>query len=76
MELGKSKLNDNAIFLASCLNKSVSHEIDWLDVYESEVIVDMLLGLEGVMGSIDGILVKVRRPYKTPDHSCWFNMRK
>lgn len=45
-------------------------------MYESEVIGDILLGLEGVMGNIDGILVKIRRPYKTLDHSCWFNKSK
>lgn len=75
-QLGKSKLNDNVIFVASCLNEAISHEIDWLDVYEREVRGDMLPGVEGVMGNINDTLVKIRRPYKTLDHSCWFNMRK
>lgn len=34
----------------------------------------MLPGLEGVIGNMD--LVKIRMLYKNPDHSRWFNGRK
>lgn len=37
---------------------------------------EMLLGLEGAIGNIDDTLVKIRRPFKDPSHSQWFNKRK
>ena len=36
----------------------------------------MLLGLEGVIGHVDGTLIKIYKPYKDVNHSSWFHGRK
>lgn len=38
----KSVLNDDAIFVASCINKAVIHEIEWLNFIEKEELVEVL----------------------------------
>lgn len=48
--------NDDGIFVASCLNEVISYEIEWPNAYEKEVLGDMLLGLEDIVGNIDGTL--------------------
>lgn len=45
--------------MASCLKEAKSHKIEWFDAYEREVLEDMLPCLEGVLGNIDGTLVKI-----------------
>ena len=72
----KTALNDDAIFVASCINEALQHEIEWPDSYEREELGQQHPDFEGCIGFIDGTLVKIRRPYRDPDHSRFFNGRK
>lgn len=48
------------MFIVSCINYSISYEIEKLDFYEWDSLGEMLLGLESVIKNIDGTMVKIR----------------
>lgn len=72
----KSVLNDDVIFVASCMNEALVRETEWSDSYEQEEFRQQYPVFEGCIGFIDGTLVKVLFPYRDPNHSRFFNARK
>lgn len=67
-------MNDNVVFIASCINYAISHEIEWPDQYECIILGQMLLGLHGVIGALTEPSSRSGGHTKTPtalDH--WFN---
>lgn len=57
-------------FHVLCINWAIFHETERYDQYEREVLGQMLPGLEGAIGDT---LLKIKQPYKDPNHSRWFN---
>ena len=43
-------------------------EIKWLDVMEKQALASMVPSFPGCIGIINDTLVKIRRPWKNPDH--------
>lgn len=69
-------MNDNDVFIASCINHAMAHEIEWPDAYEHEFMGGMLPSLQGVIGHVDRTLVKIHKPYDDRDHNRWFTVIK
>lgn len=59
---------DYAIFLASCVNEVLTHEIEWPNIYEIEELGEKLPLFKGCIGFVDSTLVKIRRPNRDPNH--------
>ena len=72
----KSVLNNDAIFVASCMNEALVRDTEWSDSYEQEEFRHQYLVFEGCIGFIDGTLVKNLFLYRDPNHSRFFNGRK
>ena len=73
---GKSSIIDDQIFIASSINWALRDEIRWPNVQERQALASMIPSFPGCIGIIDGTLVKIRRPWKNPEHGKWFNGRK
>ena len=69
----KISLTSDQVFIASCVSWPLRDEIRWLDVMERLTLASMVPGFPGCIGIIDGMLVKIRRSWKNPDHGKWFN---
>lgn len=72
----KSSVNDDSIFVSSCLNEAIANEIRWPTAHERRIAGERLSEFPGCIGYIDGTLVKIRRPHRDPQHGKWFNGRK
>lgn len=72
----RTALNDDCLFVASCINHAIANEITWPDEAERARLGRMNTHFSGCIGIIDGTLVRIRHPYKNPDHAKWFNGRK
>jgi len=72
----KSSVNDDSIFVSSCVNAAIANEIRWPTEHERRAAGTRLADFPGCIGHIDGTLVKIRRPHRDPLHSRWFNGRK
>jgi hypothetical protein len=68
--------NDDALFVASCLNVAASDEIRWPTAEERLHLATQISELPGCIGFIEGTLVQIRRPHGNPMHANWFNGRK
>jgi DDE superfamily endonuclease len=71
-----SSVSDDALFVCSVINVVLSNEITWPDANTRAVLANRIPGFRGCIGLIDGTLCNIRRPYRNPDHSRWFNGRK
>ena len=72
----KTLLTSDQVFIASCVSWALRDEIRWPNVMVRQALASMVPGFSGCIGIIDGTLVKIRRPWKNPDHGKWFNGRK
>ena len=72
----RSSVNDDSIFIASCICMSASNEIRWPNDNERLLLAQKINALPGCIGFIDGTLFEIRRPYDNPAHRNWFNGRK
>ena len=72
----KSSVIDDQIFIATSINWALRDEIKWPDELERQALASTIPALPGCIGFIDGTLVKIRRPWKNPEHGKWFNGRK
>jgi hypothetical protein len=71
-----SAMNDDASFVASCVNHALKDEIRWPTASERVLLGQRLENFRGCIGIIDGTLCKIRRPWRDPNHAKWFNGRK
>lgn len=58
------------------MNEALTHKIKWHDRFEIEEIGEELPSYEGCLGCVDEKLVKIRQPYKDPNHTRFFNGRR
>jgi DDE superfamily endonuclease len=72
----RTSANDDAHFVASCVNVAASDEIRWPATAERLHLATQISELPGCIGFIDGTLVQIRRPHGNPMHANWFNGRK
>ena len=72
----KSSVISDQVFIASCVSWALRDEIKWPDVKERQALGSMVSAFPGCIGIIDGTLIKIRRPWKNPDHNKWFNGHK
>ena len=72
----KSSVIDDQVFIATSINWALRDEIKWLDELEREALASMISTFPDCIGFIDGTLVKIRRPWKNPEHGKWFNGHK
>ena len=72
----RSVLNDDAIFIASYMNIALANEIKWPSQAERQKLASELHDFLGCIGIIDGILIKIHRPWNNDQHAAWFNGRK
>ena len=72
----KSSIIDDQIFIATSINWALRYEIKWPDELERQALASTIPALPGCIGFINGTLVKIRRPWKNPEHGKWFNGRK
>jgi hypothetical protein len=72
----KSSMCDDALFVGSCVNAAMTNEIRWPTAAERQSAATRIPQFAGCIGYVDGTLCKIRRPYKDPQHSRWFNGRK
>jgi DDE superfamily endonuclease len=72
----RTSANDDAVFIASCVNTAAASEIRCPTVAERAELATRIPELPGCIGFIDGTLVRIRRPYNDPLNSNWFNGRK
>lgn len=63
---------DNAIFVASCVNKAIANEIRWPSIEEIRQLATHIPQLPSYIRFVDGTLVKFRRPYENEHHSQWY----
>ena len=69
----KTSLISNQVFIASCVSWALRDEIKWPNVMERHALASIVRGFPGCIGIIDGMLVKIHRPWNNPDHGKWFN---
>lgn len=62
----RTALNDDCLFVASCINRAIANEITWPNEAERARLGRMNTHFSGCIGIIDGTLVRIRRPYKNP----------
>jgi hypothetical protein len=72
----KNATNDDGMFIASCINFAIVHEILWPIVEEQQVLGTQLLQFQGCIGFINGTFIKIHRPWNNPAHQSWFNGQK
>ncbi len=72
----KSAINDDGIFIASCINFAIFHEIWWPIIVKCRVLAMQLPQFQGCIGFIDGIFIKIHKPWNNPTHRSWFNGQK
>jgi hypothetical protein len=72
----KSCLCDDTLFVASCICEALEMEIRWPSAEERLELGNFLPQLPGCIGVVDGTLVRIRRPWKHPQHGSWYNGRK
>jgi hypothetical protein len=51
----KSSACDDAIFVASCINSALKHELRWPDANERRILAETLQDFRGCIGFIDGV---------------------
>lgn len=61
--------------VASYVNEILTHKMKWHDRFETEELGEELPSFEGYIGCVDDTLVKIRQPYKDPNHTRFFNGR-
>lgn len=69
-------LCDDAIFVASCVNDALAHEVSWS--YPKKYIHsgNVNAKFSCYNGIIDGTLFKICKPWKDPQQSMWLNVTK
>lgn len=72
----RSALCDDALFVASCINGSIARVISWPDEIERCCMGALNPHISGCVGIIDDVLVDIFHPWNNPLHSKWFNGRK
>ena len=71
----KSSACDDALFVASCINTALAHEIRWPSAEERRRLAART-DVKGCLGFIDGTLVEIRRPSSkrlSDRHQMWYN---
>jgi hypothetical protein len=58
----KGAINDDGIFITSCINSTIFDKIQWPTIEKQWVLGTQLLQLQGCIGFINGTLIKIRRP--------------
>jgi hypothetical protein len=69
----KSAINDDGMFIASCINFTIVDEIRWPTIEEQQVLGTQLSQFQGYIGFINGTFIKIHRPWNNPTHQSWFN---
>ena len=69
-------MNDDSVFIGSCVNLALADEIRWPTESERRIAGNRLAEFPGCIGHIDGTLCKIQRPHGDPLHRKWFNGRK
>ena len=69
----KSFVIDDQVFIATSINWALRDEIKWPDELERQALVSMIPAFPGCIRFIEDTLVKIRRPWKNPEHGKWFN---
>ncbi|KAL3700924.1 hypothetical protein R1sor_018946 [Riccia sorocarpa] len=72
----RSSVNDDALFVSSCINVAAADELRWPTREERRRLAATLPQFPGCIGFIDGTLCKIRRPFQDPLHRNWYNGRK
>lgn len=72
----RSSLCDDAIFVASYVNKAIGDEIRWPTLEERHALAAHIPQLPGCIGFVDGTLVRIHRPFENEHHARWFQSRK
>ncbi len=57
-------INDDGIFIASCINFAIFNEIRWPTIEKHQVLVKQLPQLYGCIGFIDGTFIKIHKPWR------------
>jgi hypothetical protein len=57
----KSAINDDDIFIASCMNSTIVDEIQWPTIEKQWVLGTQLLRFQGYIGFINGTFIKTCR---------------
>jgi hypothetical protein len=72
----RSSLCDDAIFIASCINVAFAHEIYWSNEMERRRLASINPHFPGCFGIIDGVLVKIWKPWNNSNHAILLNGHK
>lgn len=72
----RSVVCDNAIFVASCINKALADEVKWPFGAERRVLGAHIPQLKGCISCVHGTLVQIRHSYKNEHHTRWYHGRK
>jgi hypothetical protein len=65
--------NDDALFVASCINVAAGDAIRWPTAAERRHLAALIPEFNMCTGFIDGTLVQIRRPHDNSMHANWFN---
>lgn len=65
----RSIVCNDAIFMASCVNEAIAHEIWWPSIEERRAMAAHIPQLQGCIGFVDKTLVCIHHTYKNEHHS-------
>ena len=69
----QSTLHDNLIFIALCITNTLAHEISWPDEVDQRCLSASNPHFPSCVRIIDGILVKLCKPWNNVNYANWFN---
>ena len=72
----KSSILDDTIYISSCINEVLCHELRLPTAAERVIAGRELEEFPGCIGTIDGTLIRIRRPWSDPNHGRYYNGRK
>ncbi len=72
----KNVVCDDAIFIASCINDAIGNDIWWPIAHEWVVLGMNLAEFQGYIGLIDGMFIKICKPWNDGVHKVLFNGQK
>ena len=71
-----SSVNDDSLFVASCIGVACKDEIQWPSPQERLDLTHIIPQISACIGFIDGTLCQIRRPFNNAMDSSWFSGSK